>query len=68
MSDQSCGDMPAPSPIGWLMSGPEPTDTIGVLVLLVLAVQVLINLRWLGQSEEAPQSAATAQAQESRVR
>ncbi len=60
--------LPAPSPIGWLMSGPEPTDTIGVLVLLVLAVQVLINLRWLGQSEEAPQSAATAQAQESRVR
>ncbi|GIW24249.1 hypothetical protein [Meiothermus sp.] len=45
--------LPAPSPIGWLMSGPEPTDAIGILVLLALFGQIALALRWLAQPEPA---------------
>lgn len=45
--------LPAPSPIGWLMSGAEPTDPIGILILLVLWGIIGMALRWLGQVEAA---------------
>jgi len=53
--------LPAPSPVGWLLSGPEPTDAIGVLILLVLLVQMVMSSHWLLQS------ATRSQAKESRV-
>ncbi|WP_337868854.1 hypothetical protein [Meiothermus sp.] len=59
--------LPAPSPIGWLMSGAEPTDAIGVLILLVLFLQIGMTLRWLKQTEETPQRAASSQANGSKV-
>ncbi len=59
--------LPAPSPIGWLMSGAEPTDAIGILILLVLFVLIGMTLRWLGQAEATPQRAASSQANGSRV-
>lgn len=57
--------LPAPSPIGWLMSGAEPTDAIGVLILLVLFVQIWMTLRWLGQAEATPQRVTSSQANRS---
>jgi len=42
--------LPTPSPIGWLLSNPEPFDTIGVLVLLVLLTHNLLALCWLSKA------------------
>ncbi|WP_299426305.1 hypothetical protein [uncultured Meiothermus sp.] len=54
--------LPAPSPLGWLISGAEPTDAIGILILLALIAQIGLTLRWLGQAE-----VASPQAHQSRV-
>lgn len=59
--------LPAPSPIGWLMSGAETTDAIGVLILLVLLLQVGLTLRWLTQAAEIPPKAASSRATGSKV-
>ncbi len=59
--------LPAPSPIGWLMSGAEPTDIIGILIFTVLLVQISLTLRWLVQSEPTPKKAAPPQAHQSKV-
>jgi len=59
--------LPAPSPVGWLLGDPEPTDAIGVLILLVLLVQMVMSLHWLLQAKTAPQDAAQSQDKESRV-
>ncbi|MBO1435808.1 hypothetical protein [Meiothermus sp. CFH 77666] len=59
--------LPAPSPIGWLMSGAEPTDVIGILIFTVLLVQISLTLRWLVQSEPTPQKAAPPQTHQSKV-
>jgi len=45
--------LPTPSPVGWLHSGAEPTDAIGIMILLVLLLQFVITLRWLRQAEPA---------------
>ncbi len=42
--------LPAPSPVGWLLSGAEPADAIGLLVLLALLVQIGLSLHWLAKS------------------
>ncbi|GEM82497.1 hypothetical protein [Meiothermus hypogaeus] len=59
--------LPAPSPVGWLLGGAEPTDAIGILIFLVLLVQISLALRWLVQTEPAPPKAAPSQAHRSRV-
>jgi hypothetical protein len=59
--------LPAPSPIGWLMSGPEPTDTIGVLILLALLLFIGMTLRWFGQADTNRQPATSSQAHRSDV-
>lgn len=41
--------LPTPSPIGWLISSPEPLDVIGVLVLVALTAQGFLALRWLSK-------------------
>lgn len=59
--------LPAPSPVGWLMAGAEPTDAIGILIFLVLLVQISLTLRFLAQTEPASQKAAPSQAHRSKV-
>ncbi|RIH83189.1 hypothetical protein Mlute_02268 [Meiothermus luteus] len=44
--DRTLG-LPVPSPVGWLLGGPEPADAIGVLITLVLLGQVVVALGWL---------------------
>lgn len=51
--------LPTPSPIGWLMSSPEPLDVIGVLVLVALTAQSFLALRWLSKNKPR-QGSATA--------
>lgn len=59
--------LPAPSPIGWLMSGAEPTDAIGILIFIVLLVQISMTIRWLVHMEPLPQKAASPQTHQSKV-
>ncbi len=59
--------LPAPSPIGWLMSGAEPTDAIGILILLVLIAQIGLTLHWLAQTAEVSAKAASSRANKSKV-
>jgi len=52
--------LPAPSPIGWLISGREPIDVIGALVLVVLFAHSFLALNW--QQKASPgQTNSTAQ-------
>ncbi|MCS7069066.1 MAG: hypothetical protein RMK51_10905 [Meiothermus sp.] len=57
--------LPAPSPIGWLVGGAEPTDAIGILIFVVLLAHCVLTLRWLMHTKPIPPKAAKPQAQKS---
>lgn len=38
--------LPTPSPLGWLLSGAEPIDALGAIILLVLVAHSVRALNW----------------------
>ncbi|GIW31992.1 MAG: hypothetical protein KatS3mg071_2166 [Meiothermus sp.] len=48
--------LPTPSPLGWLLSGAEPMDALGVIILLVLVAHSVWALNWQKHAHAHPAS------------